>query len=70
MKNQKEISEDEYNFMRASGTQPGILYGLPNLYFSSAFDRVNHGGLLYSHVGYRTLLLAALYFVSCWNFCS
>ena len=29
MKNQKEISEDEYNFLRASGTQPGILYGLP-----------------------------------------
>ena len=32
MKNQKEISEDEYNSMRASGTQPGILYGLPKIH--------------------------------------
>ena len=32
MKNQKEIPEDEYNFMRASGTQHGILYGLPKIY--------------------------------------
>ena len=31
MKNQKEISEDEYNFLRASGTQPGILYGLSRI---------------------------------------
>ena len=32
MKNQKEISEEEYNFLRASGTQPGILYGLPKIH--------------------------------------
>ena len=32
MKNQKEISADEYNFLRASGTQPGILYGLPKIH--------------------------------------
>ena len=32
LKNNKEISSDEYNLMYASGTKPGILYGLPKVH--------------------------------------
>ena len=30
LKDNKEISSEEYNLMYFSGTKPGILYGLPN----------------------------------------
>ena len=32
LKNNKEISSDEYNLMYVSGTKPGIFYGLPKVH--------------------------------------